>query len=165
MPATGAGYRALWHYVLNIDLFPIVKYWNYPADDPLRFMVNDGRQIRIKESNDGIWVRLIDVADAMARRTYAAPGELVIGVEDRFCEWNRGSYALTVDDDGSARCRRIDAAADVEVDVSTLGSLYLGGRSAAAMALAGAVSGAAEAIGRLDAMFGGAPAPWCPEIF
>lgn len=165
MPATGAGYRALWHFVLNVDLFPIVKYWNYPADDPLRFMVEDGRQVRIKDSNDGIWVRLIDVPDALGRRTYSDPGEIVIGVEDGFCEWNRGKYRLSVDGAGEARCERTDAAPDVVADVSALGSLYLGGRSARAMALASAVRGADADVARLDSMFATSPAPWCPEIF
>lgn len=165
MPATGPGYRALWHFVLNIDLFPMVKYWNYPADDPLRFMVTDGRQVKIKESNDGIWVRLIDVADALQRRTYSHSGEIVIGVEDRFCEWNRGNYRLTIGAEGRARCERTDAAPDVAVDVSVLGSLYLGGRSARAMALAGAALGSDVEVARLDAMFVSSPAPWCAEIF
>ena len=53
MPATDAAYRALWHYAVNIDLFPIVKYWNNPVDDPLTFLLEDGRAVGIGRGEGG----------------------------------------------------------------------------------------------------------------
>lgn len=39
--ATNEAHTALWHYLANVDLFPIVSYWNLPADDPLWWKLRD----------------------------------------------------------------------------------------------------------------------------
>jgi predicted acetyltransferase len=163
MPATDAGYRALWHYAVSIDLFPIVRYWSNPVDDPLSFLMRDGRARETKVS-DSLWTRLIDVPAALAERTYATDGSLTLGVSDSFCDWNDGTYRMTVDE-GTAKCERVATESDVAMDVSTLGALYLGGRDAMSLARAGLIDGSPEAVHQLNAMFRGSPAPWCPEIF
>lgn len=164
LPISDSGYRALWHYAVNVDLFPIVKYWNIPVDDPLPLILNDGRAITTTDYLDGMWVRLIDVADALVQRTYSGTGTAVIQITDQFCGWNEGTHRLTVED-GAATCEKVTAEAEVSMDVATLGALYLGGRDAVSYARAGRIDGDAEAIRRLGAMFRSSPAPWCPEIF
>jgi predicted acetyltransferase len=163
-PVTAAGYRALWQYAVNIDLFPIVKYWNNAVDDPLPLILRDGRAVATTDYSDALWVRLIDVADALQRRTYSGTGSVVIEVADKFCEWNEGTYHLTVDE-GKATCNRVTTEAEVAMDVNTLGALYLGGRDAGAFAQAGRINGDAAAIHRMGSLFRNSPAPWCPEIF
>lgn len=163
IPTTDAGYRALWHYVLNIDLFPIVKYWNTPADDPLTSLVHDGRAVETKVS-DGLWTRLIDVPAALEQRKYSRDGKLTFGLSDSFCDWNEGTYRMTVSK-GVGRCERVATESEVALDVSTLGALYMGGRDAHALARAGRIAGTQKAIDRLNEMFRGLPQPWCAEIF
>ncbi len=163
MPVTDAAYRALWHFIISIDLFPIVKYWNNPVDDPLVFMLRDGRAVETK-TFDGLWTRLIDAPAALEARRFTADGALTIRVEDTFCEWNDGTYRLQVDG-GMATCERVTAEPDVAMPVSTLGAIYLGGRSARALARVGMVDGDASDLKKLDDMFRSYPAPWCPEIF
>jgi predicted acetyltransferase len=163
MPVTDAAYRALWHFIVGIDLFPIVKYWNNPVDDPLEFLFHDGRAIRTKAS-DALWTRLVDVPAALRARRYSGDGAVTIHVADSFCDWNDGSYRIEVDD-GAATCERVTSAPEVVMPASTLGALYMGGRNARALARVGLLEGDAGAIGKLDTLFRSYPAPWCPEIF
>lgn len=164
MAATPDAHRTLWAYVMNIDLFPNVTYWNLPIDDPLRWSLTNSRKLKVVGFGDSLWVRLIDVPAALARRAYAIADRLVIEVVDHSCPWNEGTYAL---DSGGAEVtvERVDQAPDVALDVAVLGSLYLGGRGAPALADAGLITGEAAAVGRLDAMFRWHQSPWCPEVF
>jgi hypothetical protein len=59
-----------------------------------------------------------------------------------------------------------DEPADLALDVSVLGSLYMGGRSAVRLAAAGAVTELTPgAVDRAEVMFRTARAPWCPDWF
>jgi len=161
---TDAAYRALWHYVTNIDLFPIVKHWNLPVDDPLQMLLRDGRALSTEDLSDSLWMRLIEVPKALESRSYTGSGAITIDVHDPFASWNDGTYRLEVED-GQATCRPVGMDAEVAMDVNTLGAIYLGGRDAKALARIGRIEGAPEAVARLDALFRGAIAPWCAEVF
>jgi predicted acetyltransferase len=164
IPITDAGYRALWHFATSIDLFPIVKYWNTPADDPLHFLVRDGRAIATSGVSDSLWVRLIDVPAALECRAYSGGGALVLRIIDDFCHWNEGTYRLSIDA-GSATCERVVTEPDITMTVSTLGALFMGGRDAGGLARAGLIDGDREALSRLNTVFRSRPDPWCPEVF
>ncbi|MDJ0952495.1 MAG: GNAT family N-acetyltransferase [Acidimicrobiia bacterium] len=161
---TDAGYRALWHYATNVDLFPIVKCWNIAADDPLQLLLHDGRAVTTTNMSDSLWIRLVDVADALRRRTYAGSGTITIAVADAFADWNAGTYRITVEN-GVATVDKVVTEADLAMDVSTLGALYLGGRDAMGLARVGRIEGSVEAVGKLDALFRISVAPWCAEVF
>jgi len=64
-----------------------------------------------------------------------------------------------------ARCEKTEAAAGIETNAATLGGLCLGGRTARAVALTGAISSSGEAVDLLDSILLTSPAPWRPEIF
>jgi len=164
VPATDAGYRALWHYVTSIDLFPIVKYWNLAPDDPLWLLLDDGRAVGITGVADALWVRLIDLRAAIERRAYGRDGSVVLRVADDFCEWNDGVFRVSVAG-GQASCRPTNEEPDVSMTASTLGALYLGGGDALAFARAGLIVGAHEDVETLAWLFRSSPEPWCPEIF
>jgi predicted acetyltransferase len=163
IPVTDAGYRALWHYLVSIDLFPIVKYWNNPVDDPLPFLLRDGRAAETK-TQDALWSRLIDVPAALEARRYERDGSIVVRVADTFCDWNEGTYRITVDG-GAAKCEPVVAEPDVSLPVGTLGALYMGGNSAVSLARAGLLDGNSESVHTLDGVFRNSVAPWCHEIF
>jgi predicted acetyltransferase len=110
---------------------------------------------------DGLWVRLVDVEGALSRRSYSAPEAVVIEIRDAFCPWNQGRWS--VGPDGVART---DHPRELACDVTTLGSVYLGGFTWAQLARAGRVEELhGGAIRRADALFRTDGAPWCPEIF
>jgi predicted acetyltransferase len=107
---------------------------------------------------DGLWIRPVDVGAALAARSYAADGDLVLEVVDEFCPWNDGRYAL----DGS----RTTAGPDLRLQADALGCVYLGAFTFADLARAGRVEEVKEgAIARADALFRTDGKPWCPEIF
>jgi predicted acetyltransferase len=56
--------------------------------------------------------------------------------------------------------------ADLRLDVSDLGTVYLGGFTLAQLSRAGRVEELTEgAVAKADAAFRTDRAPWCPEIF
>ena len=64
------------------------------------------------------------------------------------------------------RCERTDAEPDLALDVSALGSAYLGAVSFTQLRQALRVEELREgAVARADALFAWRPLPWCPEIF
>ena len=74
-----------------------------------------------------------------------------------------GEYRWLLDN-GTAT--RTDAEPDLALDVSALGSAYLGAVSFRALHAAMRVEELREgAVERADAMFAWRPLPWCPEIF
>ncbi len=146
----------LWRYMLALDLFPTVSWWNAPTDDPLSWLVDNPRRVE-RRRVDNLWLRIEDVATALTTRGYTSEGTLRFALEDTTWE--------LVASDGRALCAPTSGPAELELGRSTLGALYLGGASASQLARAGLVRGEAAAIARADHLFASAIAPWCAEIF
>jgi predicted acetyltransferase len=158
-----AAHAALWRYALSVDLVAHIEAWNRPVDDVLPWLLADPRRLR-RIPCDALWIRVIDVARALAARRYASEGSTVLEIADDACPWNRGRWLLEGGPEG-ARCRRTDRSADLGVSAVALGAAYLGGQRLQALARAGLVTGAAAALRRADAMFTWDPRPWCAEVF
>lgn len=163
MAATPAAHRALWHFLTNIDLFPVLEWWNAPVDDPLPLEITDPRRVQRKVW-DAMWVRVMDVAAALQARTYEVDGSITMAIADPFCPGTGGTYRLDVSD-GVAQCSPGEDEADVSLDIDVLGHLYLGGGDGLSMAAAGRIEGDAEPVRRLHRIFRTDRAPWCPEVF
>lgn len=146
----GEAFAALWRFLLDIDLAVTIEAGSRPSPDPLRQLLADPRRL-MEKSSDGVWVRLIDVAAALAARRYRVEGSLVIEVRDDFFEAG-GRYRLSGGPDGAV-CERTDAAADVSFGVEHLGTVYFGAGSVTRLAWLGLVTGEAAAIRRCDDMF------------
>ena len=160
MGATPAATRAIWRVVLDIDLVLNITAWLLPIDHPLLFLIADPAALRAN-FGDGLWVRLLDVGAALSAREYLADGEVVFEVRDEFCPWNAARWRLE-----GAAAERTDAEADLSLDVTALGSAYLGGFSFTQLADAGRVEELSPgALARADEIFRWHRAPWCPEIF
>jgi predicted acetyltransferase len=68
--------------------------------------------------------------------------------------------------DGRAAVARTEGAADLALDANDLGSLFLGGCTATALASAGRVVELRPgALSVADGLFPTAIAPWCPQEF
>ena len=160
---TDAAYSALWSFIFGVDLVStITQEWGR-IDEPLVHMLADPRRL-VRHTTDTLFVRVVDVPKALAARKYSRAAHLVIEVNDAFCPWNSGRYALETGPDG-ATCSKTDESADVTLDAEALGSVYLGGNRFQALARAGRVHGSGEALSVADAMFTWDPMPWIPEIF
>lgn len=154
---------ALWRQALDVDLIDRVTWWNAPLDDPLPWLLADPRRA-MRRVRDALWVRVIDVPRALAGREYAREGRLALAVSDPILAENTGTWLVEGGPSG-AKCTRVRAPADLELDVEALGAVYLGGIRPSLLAHAGRIRGTRDALARADAMFSWSPLPWCPEIF
>lgn len=78
----------------------------------------------------GPMVRLVDVPDALRRRSYpeGASGTVVIGVDDPLLDRNDACFRLTFDE-GEARVDVVEGTPDLTLGVGALSQLYVGYRS------------------------------------
>jgi predicted acetyltransferase len=153
---------ALWRFVFDLDLVGDVKARRRPVDEPLRWRLSDPRQLRIASVDDRLYIRVLDVPAAFEARGYRSAGRLVLEVgrgagEDPAL----GRWVLDAGPDG-ASCRRARAGedADVQMGLTELGALYMGGVSASVLAAAGRVAGLkAGSLEMADRLFLTSPAP------
>jgi predicted acetyltransferase len=162
MASTDAAYYRLWGFLADLDLTDCVLASGRPQREPLHWGLPDRRQLAVTGVHDHLWVRLVDIASALSQRRYAHQGSLLLDVTDRFCPWNEGRWLLEGGPDG-AECRRTRdrAGASLRLDVSAVGSLFLGGASLAHMAAARLVAGEPAMLGRGHLMFRADLDPWC----
>jgi predicted acetyltransferase len=148
---TGDAYIALWRTLLGLDLVDTVTV-HAPPGTLLPYLLTDARLVRITGTEDGLWLRMLDVPAVLAARSYGADLSVVLDVSDGVLGAS-GRYALDIRD-GRARCERSEAEPDVYTDLSVLGSLYLGAHRASAFAAANRLRcNDSAVIARLDAAF------------
>jgi predicted acetyltransferase len=91
-------------------------------------------------------------------------GELVLDVDDPFLG-EHGRYLLTVRD-GKARCVPTDREPDLSLDVSDLGSVYLGGTAPSTLVRAGHIRAHRPGVATLaDSLFRAERPPHCLHWF
>ncbi len=159
MTASLDAYTSLWRFLLGVDLIETVTFNRYAIGDPLPWLVDEPRQLRVMALWDDVWMRLVDVPAALGARRYLTEDRLVLDVVDTFRPVAGGRFALDGGPDG-AECRPTTASADLGLDVGTLGSLYLGGHRPSALARAGRIDELTPgALRRADAFFASDPPP------
>jgi predicted acetyltransferase len=162
---TPGAYADLWRYVFEVDLVERVVAWSRPVDEPLVHLLQEPRRLGAT-LRDNLWVRTVDVAGALGARRYSTDARIVLEVMDPFCPWNEGRYLLeTIGGEANVTPATTEPP-DLACSVNEIGATYLGGTSFRELQRAGRVDEHTEgASARADAMFGWAPAPWCPYIF
>ena len=160
--AVGTSPRALsaiWRYLLAIDWVARINAYWLPLDHPLFHWIREPRRMGFSVL-EALWVRLVDVGGALSARTLGE-GDVVLDVRDELCPWNQARWRVA---NGSAE--RTTAPADLQLDVSALGSVYLGGFTFEQLRwgerLEELKPGAVE---RADELFRTERLPWCPELF
>jgi predicted acetyltransferase len=157
-------YAALWKLCCDLDNIATLKAENRSVDEALPWMLADARAVVQTKRFDNIWVRILDVETTLSARRYLRAGSVVIEVRD-VMNHAAGRYLLEAGPD-DASCTRTTNAAEIELDVSTLGAASLGGTSLHTMAAAGlVVEHRAGALAMADAMFRWTTVPWCNTWF
>jgi predicted acetyltransferase len=152
--------RELWRWLLDFDWTSQFEAAHLPLDHPLFLLLAEPRRMQF-EVGDGTWVRLVDVEAALAARAYAADVEVVIELTDSFLPENAGRWRL-----GARGAERTTADAELALDVTGLGSVYLGGFSFADLVRGSrAIEVAPGAVRRADELFVTGAQPWCAEVF
>lgn len=149
--------RALWGFALQHDLVDKVSVDLRPIDDPLPWLVKDPRGVEVTVHDHG-WLRILDVPVALAARTYRAPLDVVLRVDDAL-GFAAGSWRLTVVDRRATVTPVAGGEADATLEVSTLSALYAGGVSAVQLRSAGRLDATAELAASIDDAFRAAEAP------
>ena len=161
--ATDSAYRDLWAYLAGIDLIDEIALSHRPVDEPIRWLLADGRTLVLEQRSDFLWLRVLDVPVALAARRYATVGELVLSVQDDAPTATidvSGRYALRANDD-TVECELTDRPADLELTQRALASIYLGATRPAELIAAGAVTELTTgALERARAMFSTPLQPW-----
>jgi predicted acetyltransferase len=133
----GDALREMWRFILGVDLIKRITARGSSPDEPLLQMVMEPRRVNLAV-RDGLWLRVIDVVDALQRRTYSADGTV----------------------------ERTDDAADIALAAADLGALYLGDQTFTTLARAGRTKELSTgARARADEMLRTDVRPWCPQIF
>jgi predicted acetyltransferase len=152
--ATPAAYLELWQYLAAIDLVERVTWKEAPVDNPLTWALTDSRCVSASNPRDLLWLRILDVTQALEARQFAADGTLVLRVTDGL-GLTAGTFALEVRD-GAARVTASAATPDLELDIAALSSIYLGAVNPVTLAAAGTAlehtAGAAFLAARLFAV-------------
>lgn len=151
-------------FLLGHDLATEVVFKHCPPGHPLRWQLADFRAAEVSDETDWLWVRLLDVPRALTARGWQTDGELVLEVEDPFLA-ERGRHLLTIRD-GKAECVTTDREPDLSLEVSDLGSIYLGGTAPSTLVRAGHVRARRpEAVGLADVLFRAERPPHCLHWF
>jgi predicted acetyltransferase len=159
-----AVFTALARFMLGHDLVSQVVFKHVPPEHPLRWQLADFRAGEVSGDTDWLWVRLLDVPRALTARGWFMDGELVLDVEDPFLG-EHGRYLLTVRD-GKADCLPTDREPDLSLDVSDLGSVYLGGTAPSTLVRAGHIRAHRPGAATLaDALFRAERSPHCLHWF
>jgi predicted acetyltransferase len=160
--AVGTSPRALsaiWRYLLAIDWVARINAYWLPLDHPLFHWIREPRRMGFSVL-EALWVRLVDVGGALSARTLGE-GDLVLDVRDELCPWNQARWRVA---NGSAE--RTTAPADLQLDVSALGSVYLGGFTFEQLRWGERLEELKPgAVARADELFRTERLPWCPELF
>lgn len=132
-----AAESTLWRYLFSVDLVTRIDLPRAPVDSPLRWWVADARHIR-SLCHDSLWLRPLDVATLLEKREWYGDGSLTFSVDDRE-GYAAGTFRLDIES-GVASCRRVTTSrTHLEMNVSTLGSVLLGGNSAASLFRSGRI--------------------------
>ncbi|MEV0483872.1 GNAT family N-acetyltransferase [Streptomyces sp. NPDC050508] len=159
-----AVFTALARFVLGHDLVSQVVFKHVPPQHPLRWQLADFRAAEVSGDMDWLWVRLLDIPRALTARGWFMDGELVLDVDDPFLG-EHGRYLLTVRD-GKADCVPTDREPDLSLDVSDLGSVYLGGTAPSTLVRAGHIRAhRPDAATLADALFRADRSPHCLHWF
>ena len=152
--ATPAAYLELWQYLAAIDLVERITWNEAPVDNPLTWALTDPRCVKASNPRDLLWLRILDVPQALEARRYATDGSLVLRVTDGL-GLTAGTFSLEVHG-GTARVTASAAEPDLELDIAALSSVYLGAVNPVSLAAAGKArehtAGAAFLAARLFAV-------------
>lgn len=131
---------ALVRRLVDFDLVGTVKVSTVGVDDPLLPWVGGPRATADVATYDSLWVRLVDLPEALQARAWSAPCDVVVEVADAAAPWNQGTWRIRADGDGVAAVERTTDEPDVRLGVEALGAAYLGGGNLVALSRAGLVT-------------------------
>jgi predicted acetyltransferase len=130
---------ALIRRVTDFDLSGTIKVHGIASTDPILSWVQGPRGLGDVKSYDSLWVRLVDLPQALAARGYEADCDVVVEVTDAQVPSNAGLWRIRVKD-GVCEVTATDDRAEADLPVAALGAAYLGDTNLAEMHRAGVIA-------------------------
>lgn len=160
------GYRGLWEFVRNHDLVGKVITYFAAEDDPATSLLLEPRILQ-RRTGDGIWLRVVDAAAALAARGYDHAGETTVRIaEDAECPWNVGTHRLVTDGVQTEVTPAGNGHAEITATPHGLASLLAGHSSVSHLARVGRIAVAdGKRLPSLDALFATRYRPHCMNDF
>lgn len=135
-----------------------------PVDDPLWLKLKDQLAARTTGVCDFLWMRIMNVPEALGARTYSADVDIVLEVIDPLSVAG-GRFRLKTHD-GVGICTPHDGDPDVKIGLGDLGTMYMGAHRASELRRAGRITELHNgALRSIDAAFSTERAPYCGTLF
>jgi predicted acetyltransferase len=153
----------LWCYLLSLELVEEIRALGRPLDEQVPLLLTDERACQVGEVRDELWLRIVDVADALRLRGWAptAAESVVLEVFDDRLPSNTGCYRIS-----SEGAERTGRPADLSCSVLHLATMYLGDRLPSHLAAAGMLEVHDRAsLAHADRLFATSAAPWGGSMF
>ena len=157
---------ALMGWLCQVDLVgKISAYWR-PTDDGFAQSLEPRRTIH-EQVTESLYVRIINVADAIASRAYARQGTFIVRIVDDLFADNTGVWRWTLGPEGGEATRVEDTQSPaLTLDIRALAGIWLGGYSLNAFQGAGLATVHDPDAGiAFHQAFHSPVAPWCPEVW
>lgn len=156
--------HALWGFLLASDLAERLVASGRPVDEVLPLLLHDAPRARVS-SGAALYVRLLDVAEALSARRYAVDDTLVVEVIDVELPDQQGRFVVEAAG-GVGVCDRTSRAPDLTCDADVLATFAMGGVRPSTLARAGRIDARdAAVLERADLLFSTTPAPWTTGEF
>lgn len=163
--ASDSAELALWEHLANLDLIEKIVWPKAPVDTALFYALEDSGALNTVNVDHHLWVRVLDVPRALTSRSWLADGDFSLRIRDRW-GYAEGTFSVSIRG-GVASVRLVDnpdPAADMELDVATLGALMLGDTSVSQLVRAGLIDVNVPPA-KLDALWTTAVKPFCNTGF
>jgi predicted acetyltransferase len=156
--------HAIWSFLLNLDLVRTIESWGRPADEPVRWLLDEPRAFRARTYRDMIWVRPLDVIRTLGERRYATGIDITLEIDDRLLG---ETHRVTVrGGPEGAEAVKATGDADLRMSISEVGAISLGGVAPSQLAAAGLIEERTPgALRRADSAFVWFPTPWGDSNF
>jgi predicted acetyltransferase len=152
--------------LVRFDLMGTISINKVGVDDPLVLWAGGPRSTADVGTFDSLWVRLVDLPEALQDRSWSRPCDVTVEVEDASAPWNAKRWRSHADDAGPATIEPTSADADVRLPVQALGAAYLGAGNLVAQLRAGLVAEQrAGAVAELSAAMRSPVAPSAAMAF
>ena len=157
-------FRGIWEFLRKHDLVGKISM-RTGTDGIAPQILLEPRMLGIKQW-DGIWLRIVDVADLLSQRGYGSTGEVIFEItEDAECPWNVGKWHLEADLK-SARVTQSNATPDFQISINGLASLTSGQNSLTQLVRAGRARASRNTdLTNVDRLFTPMHAPFCGDEF
>jgi predicted acetyltransferase len=162
-PVTDEAHSELLATLVGMKMFDNIAI-EVPIDDPLPLKLKDQLAAPTTALSDFLWMRIMNVPDALGARAYSADTDVVLDVTDPLSV--AGGRFLLQTRDGVGKCTPHDGPADIKLGLGELATIYMGAHRAYELHRANRITELRSgALRNLDAAFATERVPYCGTLF